>query len=112
MNRFSTAGLIAALALSAAAPVLALDPGDQTPQPGTSAEVTGAIDRPTLAKGKNSFTESQARARLEGAGFTHVGALALDGQGIWRGTANRGAMTVDVGIDFKGNIAADNARAR
>jgi putative membrane protein len=66
----------------------------------------------TLVAGENSFTESQARTRIESAGFTHLGALVLDQHGIWRGTANRGAMTVDIGLDFKGNIAADNARAQ
>lgn len=113
MNSVLAAVLIGTVAIAAAAPVLALDLHDQvTSQPPTSSDETGAIDRVPLELGKNSFTESQAKARLEGAGFTHVGALVLDEQGIWRGTADKGAMTVNVGLDFKGRIAADNARAQ
>jgi hypothetical protein len=113
MNRLLASGLVAVLAIAVATPALALDSGNRTSaQPAASDEETGAIDRATLAKGENSFTESQARSRLESAGFTHVGALVLDEQGIWRGTADKGAMTIDVGLDFKGRIAADNARAR
>jgi hypothetical protein len=106
------------LALATASAVFAEGPGNRTEaqrvlqlRPSVSMEQTGAIDRVTLEQGKNSFTESQAKARIESAGFTHIGALVLDEHGIWRGTASKGAMTVDVGLDFKGNVAADHARA-
>lgn len=111
MTSSSIASLAAALAISAAAPALALDKG-QAAQQTTSAEQTGAADHANLETGKNSFTENQARARLESLGFTHIGVLVLDKAGIWRGTADRGAMTVDVGVDFKGKIAAANARTQ
>jgi putative membrane protein len=114
-----TAAMVGTLAFAAATPVFAQDSDDRAAaqrvlqhQPAISIEETGAINRVTLLEGKNSFTESQARERIEGAGFTHIGALVLDQHGIWRGTASKGAMTVDVGLDFKGNIAADNARAQ
>jgi hypothetical protein len=111
--------MIGTLVFAAATPVLAIDPGDRAAgqrvlehRPAISTEETGAINRVTLQDGKNSFTESQARARIESAGFTHIGVLVLDEHGIWRGTASKGAMTVDVGLDFKGNVAADHARAQ
>lgn len=59
-----------------------------------------------LEKGANSFTESQARSRLNKAGFTDAKDLKKDDQGIWRGTAMHGGKQVSVGLDFKGNVAA------
>ena len=57
-----------------------------------------------LEKGANSFTEGQARSRLEGAGLASVSGLHKDDQGIWRGKATRDGKQVDVGFDYKGNI--------
>ncbi len=59
-----------------------------------------------LEKGANSFTSGQAKSRLEGAGFNQVSDLAKDDQGIWRGTAMRDGKKMQVGFDYKGNIAA------
>ena len=114
MHRLLIAAAAGAVAFAAAAPALALDPdAGTTTQPNrTSSEETGAIDRVTLEKGKNSFTQNQARARFESAGFTNVGPLVLDDQGIWSGTDTKGDMTVNVGLDYRGNIAADNAKVQ
>lgn len=60
-----------------------------------------------LEKGSNSFTEGQARKRLEGAGFTTITGLHKDDAGIWRGQASRGGKSVAVGFDYKGNIGAE-----
>jgi putative membrane protein len=60
-----------------------------------------------LEKGANSFTEGQAKSRLEGAGLTKVSELKKDDQGVWRGTAMRNGKPVKVGFDYKGNIAAE-----
>jgi hypothetical protein len=59
-----------------------------------------------LENGANSFTEGQAKSRLEGAGLTNVTELKKDDQGIWRGKAMRDGKSVTVGFDYKGNIAA------
>ncbi|PWE53863.1 hypothetical protein DEM27_23370 [Metarhizobium album] len=56
--------------------------------------------------GENSFTEDQARERITEAGYSNVEALALDAQGIWRGTAKKDAQTVAVALDYQGNIVA------
>ena len=58
------------------------------------------------AKGANSFTESQARSRLEGNGYSNVSALTKDPNGIWRGTAMIGGTSKQVGVDYKGEISA------
>jgi protein CpxP len=60
-----------------------------------------------LEKGANSFTQSQAQGRLEGAGFTGVSDLKKDDQGIWRGKAMRAGKSTVVGFDYKGNIGAE-----
>jgi hypothetical protein len=51
------------------------------------------------AAGANSFTEGQAKSRIEAAGFSNVS------NGIWRGTASKGGTTSDVALDFQGNVA-------
>jgi hypothetical protein len=60
---------------------------------------------PPLA-GANSFTEAQARDRIEASGFTAVTALAKDDQSIWRGMAMKGGKSVRVALDYKGNVVA------
>jgi len=60
-----------------------------------------------LEKGANSFTEGQAKSRLEGAGLSDVTDLKKDDQGVWRGKAKRNGKSVTVGFDYKGNIAAE-----
>ena len=59
-----------------------------------------------LEKGANSFTEGQAKSRLEGAGLKDVKDLKKDDQGVWRGKAMRDGKSVTVGFDYKGNISA------
>lgn len=58
----------------------------------------------TGADGANSFTEDQARSRLGDAGYTNVTKLAKDKKGVWRGTATKGGASVQVGLDYKGNV--------
>ena len=60
-----------------------------------------------LEKGANSFTEGQAKTRLEGAGLMNVSGLTKDDEGVWRGTAMMSGKSVKVGFDYKGNIAAE-----
>jgi hypothetical protein len=57
--------------------------------------------------GANSFTEGQARSRLEKEGFSNVSGLAKDKDGVWRGKASKGAHEQTVGVDYKGNIVAN-----
>ena len=54
--------------------------------------------------GANSFTEGQAKSRLETNGFSNVSGLQKDGDGVWRGKAQKGGQTVDVSVDFQGNV--------
>jgi hypothetical protein len=63
------------------------------------------LPSPRLESGASSFTEAQVKSRLEAAGYTNVTELRKDEQGIWRGKAMKDGRQVNVGVDFKGNIA-------
>ncbi len=54
--------------------------------------------------GANSFTESQARSRMEGAGFSNLTGLHKDDQGVWRGRGMHSGQQVDVSLDYQGNV--------
>ncbi|MGV8939609.1 MAG: PepSY domain-containing protein [Allorhizobium sp.] len=54
--------------------------------------------------GSNSFTEAQAQERFEDAGFTAVTGLKLDEEGIWRAAATKDGKSVEVALDYQGNI--------
>jgi hypothetical protein len=54
--------------------------------------------------GANSFTEGQAKARIEEKGFKSVTGLQKDANGVWRGKADQNGKSVNVSIDFQGNV--------
>ncbi len=56
------------------------------------------------AKGRNSFTEAQARGRIEKAGYAEVGKLAKNRNGVWQGIATKDGAPVNVALDYKGNV--------
>ena len=57
--------------------------------------------------GANSFTEGEAKSRIEARGFANVSELKKDDEGIWRGKAQQNGRSVDVALDFQGNVFAD-----
>lgn len=78
----------------------------------TTSQKTPAIATPETSnpgapvQGKNSFTEEQARTRLEKAGFKDITYLQIDAQGVWRASAVKDAKPVQVVLDYQGNIVA------
>jgi hypothetical protein len=54
--------------------------------------------------GRNSFTEGQAKTRIEGAGYKNVSALEKDANGVWRGKGSKDGATINVSVDFEGNV--------
>ena len=56
--------------------------------------------------GANSFTEGQAKSRIESNGYANVSELRKDDQGVWRGKAMKDGKSVSVGLDFQGNVTA------
>ena len=90
---------------------LALTPAAALAQEG---DTTGSIAPPVVTpddSGANvpvpdnkSFTESQVRERLAAAGYTGIGYLDLDSDGVWRTTAMKEDTLVSLGVDDQGNI--------
>ena len=68
----------------------------------TTSDASRTPDAPVA--GANSFTEGQARARIEDRGFSQVTDLKKDDKGIWRGTAMKDGKQVSVALDYQGNI--------
>ena len=54
--------------------------------------------------GANSFTEGQAKSRIEAKGFKDVSGLQKDGAGVWRGKASQDGKAMNVSVDFQGNV--------
>ena len=76
---------------------------DQSHNPAV-ATTSNANDSATPAKGSNSFTESQARSRIGDRGYAKVSDLKKDNDGVWRGRAEHGGQSVQVWLDYKGNV--------
>jgi hypothetical protein len=54
--------------------------------------------------GRNSFTEGEAKSRIERMGFANVSDLKKDDDGVWRGRAMKNGQLVDVSVDYQGNV--------
>ncbi len=108
MKIFPTLAVAAAMALGATSLAVAQD----QPAPSPNATQNPAVKSPNhmigapLAKGKNSFTEAEARDRIGKAGYANVSDLTLDADGLWQGKATHGGEPVNVALDYKGNVAA------
>jgi len=80
-----------------------LDQGATTPTVG-AAPSRGSASGPV--SGANSFTEGQAKSRIESQGFANVSGLTKDDMGIWRGKATKDGQNVTVSLDFHGDVFA------
>ena len=60
--------------------------------------------------GRNSFTEGEAKSRIEKMGFSNVSNLKKDDNGVWRGRATKDGKTVDVSLDYQGNVIQADAQ--
>jgi hypothetical protein len=81
----------------------------QPAQSGPSNNAVNSSDMKNSNKpvaGSNSFTEGQAKSRLEEAGYADVTDLKKDDNGVWRGKASKGGTTSKVSVDFQGNVNA------
>ena len=96
------------LAIAAAAAMLT---SNAMAQPANRDANTPAVNSPNTppnpaapVAGSNSFTEGQAKSRIEEKGFKDVSALKKDADGVWRGKAAQGGKTMNVSVDFQGNV--------
>jgi hypothetical protein len=98
---------LATCLLALSAPAVAQQP------PASRDGDTPAVNRPNSppnpsapVAGANSFTEGQAKSRIEDRGFANVSGLRKDGNGVWRGTAMKDGKSMTVSVDFQGNVTA------
>jgi hypothetical protein len=101
--------LVATALVVVAIPAMAQQPGP----PANRDANTPAVNTPNSSPnpgapvaGANSFTEGQAKSRIEARGFTNVTGLMKDSDGVWRGTATQAGKSVKVSLDFQGNVVS------
>jgi hypothetical protein len=97
--------LILTIALVAAVSTVAIA------QPANRDANTPAVNTPNSppnpgapVAGANSFTEGQAKSRIESSGYTNVTELRKDDRGVWRGKAMKNGKSVSISLDFQGNV--------
>ena len=117
MNRWllplaATAGLLAACGERADTDTAEADrtegpivSGSEQPR-NPAIDTTPGAPETTTTPGASSYTEAQARGALEAAGYTGVGALTQNAQGLWQGKAMKDGKSVSVSIDYKGAVTA------
>jgi hypothetical protein len=81
-----------------------------TPRANSPAVIATSPDAKAAASpvaGANSFTESEARTRLEANGYTKITGLEKDEKSVWRGSAMKNGTSVRVALDYQGTIVAN-----
>ena len=99
----SLAAALASLALTGLA-AQAQDSAAQNGPQNPAIKSPQANSSSTPVKGANSFTRSQARARIEAKGYTKVAGLHKDKDGVWRATAEKDGKSGSVSLDYQGNV--------
>lgn len=106
----ATAALLAACGDNDAAPETGPVEGpavssSETPR-NPAVDTADTSQQGALTPGANSFTEGQAREAIEKQGYTDVGALSQNDQGVWSATASRDGAQTTVSVDYKGVVSA------
>jgi hypothetical protein len=97
--------VMAALALSASV-AYAQNPPAQSGPGNPAVNTTGKNNSNAPVAGANSFTQGEAKSRIEKSGFTNVSDLKKDDSGVWRGKAMKDGKSQEVSLDFQGNVIA------
>ena len=99
--------ITAALTLSVGAAIAqSQNPPAQSGPNNPAVNTTGTNNANAPVSGANSFTEGQAKSRIEQGGYSDVSGLKKDDNGVWRGKARKDGKSVDVSLDFQGNVIA------
>ncbi len=101
---FVCISLLTAATALAAAPASAQNPPAQSGPNNNAINSAGQNNSDAPVAGRNSFTEGQAKSKLEDAGYADVTGLKKDDKGVWRGKASKGGSTAAVSVDFQGNV--------
>ena len=96
--------VLAVCAVFNTAAALAQTPAAQSGPNNSAVNSAGKNNSSAPVAGRNSFTEGQAKSRIENAGYTNVTDLKKDENGVWRGKGSKAGANVDVSLDFQGNV--------
>lgn len=109
--RLSLCALSLTLVAMSAALAQTSAPAPATPPAVVAPSATPMPASPSVAvppvPGANSFTEGEARSRIEANGYSDVTDLQKDEQSIWRGKAMKDGKSVSVSLDFQGHVVAE-----
>jgi hypothetical protein len=96
--------LFVCIGLLAATTASAQNPPAQSGPNNSAVNSPGQNNSNAPVAGRNSFTEGQAKSKIEDAGYTNVTELKKDDNGVWRGKASKGGSATAVSVDFQGNV--------
>lgn len=96
--------LVAVIGLLAVNTASAQNPPAQSGPNNNAVNTTGQNNSDKPVEGRNSFTEGQAKSKIEDAGYASVTELKKDDSGVWRGKASKGGSAMAVSVDFQGNV--------
>jgi hypothetical protein len=96
--------LFICIGLLAATTASAQNPPAQSGPNNSAVNSPGQNNSNAPVAGRNSFTEGQAKSKIEDAGYTNVTELKKDDNGVWRGKASKGGAATAVSVDFQGNV--------
>ena len=99
----STLALVTSLGLAGAS--LAQPSGGPDAKGNAPLKAAHTVNDGAAKPGASSFTEGQARQHILHSGYSSVSGLAKGADGVWRGAAMKGGATVNVALDFKGNVS-------
>ena len=102
MKRFNALLMGAALLASTAA--MSQTPPAKSGPNNNAVNSSGQNNSNAPVAGRNSFTEGQAKSKIEDAGYANVTELKKDDNGVWRGHASKGGSATAVSVDFQGNV--------
>ena len=106
-NAIITSAFAAGILFSATSVMAqANNPPAQNSPNNNAVNTPGANNSAAPVAGANSFTEAQAKSRIEAQGYSGVSGLTKDGNGVWRGMATKDGKSSEVSLDFQGNIFA------
>ncbi|CDZ29117.1 hypothetical protein [Neorhizobium galegae] len=101
--------IIFAAALLGASTVVALAQTTPAPNANGNKPAVATPDSKNVTapvEGANSFTEAQAKDRIEKAGFSGVKDLKKDDKGIWMAAGMKDGKAVVIALDYQGNVVA------
>ena len=93
--------LFAAATATRSCPALAQNPPAQSGPNNSAVNSAGRNNSDAPVAGRNSFTEGQAKSKIEDAGYANVTELKKDDNGVWRGHASKGDLPPRSASTFK-----------